>query len=637
MQQAYKLSALYQLLEDKNITDTYFLTRIGANFPIISDLFERLYQNHPNKKEAFDDLMIRVIENFKKRSETLKKSDIERAKNPNWYSSQKIVGMMLYTDRFNKNFKGLQDKIPYFKNLGINTLHLMPFLEVPEPENDGGYAVKNYRETNPKLGTMQDFETLAQELHQNEINVVMDFVLNHCADTHEWALKAKNGDKKYKEYFYFFQDRRLPDEYEKTMLEIFPDTAPGNFTWLEEQKEWVMTLFHHYQWDLNYKNPKVLVEMIDAMLFLANKGVDIFRLDAVAYMWKDIGRFNQNLPEVHLLLQIFKLCGHIAAPGVAYIAEAIVAPTEIVKYFGENNTQGDECDIAYNATFMALSWEALASQNTDLLRKSMAAVPKKPNNTTWINYARCHDDIGLGFEDQLISELGKNPLLHRLYMLEHFCDEKGTFGRGKRFMQEPNGNARLSGSMASLCGLEKAIEVNDAFQIHLALKKIHLQHAIILSLGGIPMIYSGDEIATTNFYDYLNEDDKKHDNRWLHRPIMNWSIAENLENYPIQKKVFEHLQKMISLRKETPAFEDRNDLEFIDSGNSHLLVYKKTDTKGNTVWIIANFSPYETIFPSWFIGINKKVKNLLNQETFMMQYHNFIGSYEVLWLEVDQE
>ena len=635
MQSAYQFSTIHQILEEKNITDLHFISRLEHYFPKISDLFEKLYLHHPKKEEALKKLLEILLENFDKRDHSLKKLDLERVQNPNWFSSEKIVGMMLYTDRFNENFKGVQNKIPYFKNLGINTLHLMPFLEVPEPENDGGYAVKNYRETNPKLGTMQDFENLAKELHLNEMNVVMDFVLNHCADSHEWAIKAKNGEEKYKDYFYFFKDRTLPDEFEKTMLEIFPDTAPGNFTWLEEQKEWVMTLFHNYQWDLNYKNPNVLVEMIDTLLFLANKGVDVFRLDAVAYMWKDIGRFNQNLPEVHFLLQVFKMSGQIVAPGIAYIAEAIVAPNEIIKYFGEGDAAGNECDVAYNATFMALSWEAIASQNTDLLRKSMIVVPKKPTNTTWINYARCHDDIGLGFEDYLIHELGKNPLQHRLYMLKYYCDGQENFGKGFRFMQEPNGNARLSGSMASLCGLEKAIELNDEYQINLAIKKINLQHAIILSLGGIPMIYSGDEIATLNYYDYLNEEDKKHDNRWLHRPMMNWEIAQNLESYPFQKTVFDSLKKMIEVRKNTLAFEDRNDLEWIDSGNSHLLVYKKTDKTGKNIWIIANFSPYETVFAGWFIGINKNARNILTDETFTIQYQNFIGSYTVLWLELE--
>lgn len=634
MQQAKKLQILEHILEDKKITDPHFNRRLGANFPIITSLFEQLYQHHPLKKEAHQKLIEKLIQYFDQRKESLKKRDFSRLQNPYWYTSEKIVGMMLYTDRFNSNFNGIKNKISYFKELGINTIHLMPFLEVPEPENDGGYAVKNYKNTNPKLGSLEEFELLTEELHENDINLVMDFVLNHCADTHDWAIKAKNGDPKYKDYFYFFKDRTMPDAYERTMLEIFPDTAPGNFTWLEEQQEWVMTLFHHYQWDINYKNPYVLVDMIDNMLYLANKGVDIFRLDAVAYMWKDIGRFNQNLPEVHLLLQIFKLCGQVVAPGIAYIAEAIVAPKEIIKYFGEENAQGDECDIAYNATFMALSWEALATGNTDLLRKSMRNVPQKPNNTTWINYARCHDDIGLGFEDQLIYELGKDPLQHRLFMLSHYCDEKETFGRGMRFMQEPNGNARLSGSLASLSGLEKAVEVGDEHHTKLAIKKINLQHAIILSLGGIPMIYSGDEIATTNYYNYLKEENKKNDNRWLHRPMMDWDVIENLEKHPHKKLVFNTLQKMITLRKETPAFADSNDLEYIDSGNSHLLVYKKTSKYEKSIWVIANFSSYNTQFPSWFIGENKTVKNILTGDIFKLQKQNFIENYDILWLEI---
>lgn len=635
MQQAYKLSKLYTLLNESGIKDTYFHTRIGANFPILVDLFEKLYASHPYKEEAFQTLTNYIISKFQERSASQRKNDIERSKNINWYASEQIVGMMLYTDRFNKDFKGIQNKISYFKNLGVNTLHLMPFLEVPEPENDGGYAVKNYRETNPKLGTMEDFENLTQNLHKNDMNVIVDFVLNHCSDQHEWAVKAKAGDERYKDYFYFFSDRYLPDELEKTMLEIFPDTAPGNFTYLQEQQQWVMTLFHTYQWDLNYKNPRVLVDMIDTMLFLANKGVDIFRLDAVAYMWKDVGRFNQNLPEVHTLLQIFKLCGQIVAPGVAYIAEAIVAPEEIVKYFGEGWAQGDECDIAYNATFMALTWEAIASQNTDLLRKSMHSVPKKPMNTTWINYARCHDDIGLGFDDNLIRELGKDPLQHRLYMLSYYCDEHHTWGRGKRFMQEPNGNARLSGAMASLCGLEKAMELNNEHEIQLAVKRINMQHGIILSLGGIPMIYSGDEIALTNFYEYTHEEDKKHDNRWLHRPLMKWEIAEHLDQYPIQRSVFDNLQHMITVRKNNAVFADRNDLRFIESGNSHLLVYEKRADNGKVVWGIANFSHYETLFPGWFIGMGRQVQNLLTQEKFIVQEQNFIGAYDILWLAVE--
>ena len=638
MQQAEKLSKLNAFLKEVKIIDTNFHLRLGANFPIINDLFQKLYSNSPNKDEAFEMLMRSLVRNFENRSDFQKKRDLERASSPNWYSSEKIVGMMLYVDLFNVDFKGLKDKIPYFIDLGINTVHLMPFLDVPEFENDGGYAVRNYREVNAKFGSMDDFEALVAEFQKNDMNLVMDLVLNHCANEHEWAVEGRKGHPKYKDFFYFFPDRTLPNAYEKSMVEIFPDTAPGNFTYLPENDKWVMTLFYGYQWDLNYKNPMVLVEMIDIMLFWANKGIDIFRFDAVAFMWKEIGKFNQNLPEVHFLLQLFKLSGQIVSPGVAYIAEAIVAPEEIIKYFGQGLSQGDECDIAYNANFMALSWEALATRNTNLLKKSMRAVPTKPRNTTWINYARCHDDIGFGFDDKLVTELGLDSLQHRLYILKHYCDGfNGSFALGQRFMIEhETGNARISGSMAALCGLEKALKEDNEKEIQMALKRINLQHAIILSLGGLPMIYSGDEVGLPNNYDYLNDESKKYDNRWLHRSKMNWDIIKNSkDSFSVQIKVYEQLKKIIQIRKLTPASADNNDLEYIDYENSHLLIYKKTDYKGEEIYVVSNFSEYDTFFNgSVFENLkNTKFFNLLTKQDFEVEEINFISAYDVLWLK----
>lgn len=639
MQQAEKLSKLKKILEGVKIKDNNFHLRLGANFPIISDLFEKLYAESPNKEEAFDFLLQSLVRNFEQRSALQKKRDLTRVASPNWYSSEKIVGMMLYVDLFNTDFRGLKEKIPYFLNLGVNTIHLMPFLDVPEFENDGGYAVRDYRKVNPKFGTMEDFEALVEEFQKKDMNLVMDFVLNHCASEHEWAVEGRKGHPKYKDFFYFFPDRVLPNEYEKTMGEIFPDTAPGNFTYLPEVDKWVMTLFYGYQWDLNYKNPMVLVEMIDTMFFWSNKGVDIFRFDAVAFMWKELGKYFQNLPEVHYLLQLFKLAGQIVAPGVAYIAEAIVAPEEIIKYFGQGLSQGDECDIAYNANFMALTWEALAAHNTSLLKLSMKAVPKKPRNTTWINYARCHDDIGLGFDDKLVAELGLDSLQHHLYILKHYCDGfNGSYALGQRFMMEHDtGKARISGSMAALCGLERAIKENNEKEIQLALKRINLQHAIILSLGGLPMIYSGDEIGLPNNYDYLNDVSKKYDNRWLHRSKMNWSLVDGIEqSVSVQSQVYKQLKKIIEIRKQTPAFADNNDLQYIDYVNTHLLVYKKTDTKGEEIYVIANFSEYDTFFEKNVFGLGDvseiKFYNLLTNLDVEIHEENFISAYDILWL-----
>lgn len=638
MQQAEKLSKLKKFLDEHKITDSNFQLRMGANFPIITDLFQQLYANSPYGVQAFQDLLVTLVKHFEERSSYQKKRDLDRVAHPNWYSSEKIVGMMLYVDLFNQDFNGLKEKIPYFKDLGINTIHLMPFLDVPEFENDGGYAVRDYRKVNPKFGTMEDFESLVAEFQKNDMNLVMDFVLNHCASEHEWAVEGSKGHPKYKDFFYFFPDRTLPDEYEKTMTEIFPDTAPGNFSYLPQSNQWVMTLFYGYQWDLNYKNPMVLVEMIDTMLYWSNKGIDVFRLDAVAFMWKEIGKYNQNLPEVHILLQLFKLCGQIVAPGVAYIAEAIVQPEEIIKYFGEGIAAGDECDIAYNANFMALSWEAMATRSTELIKKSMKAVPVKPRNTTWINYARCHDDIGLGFDDALVKELGLDSLAHRLYILQYFCDGfNGSAALGQRFMTEPEtGKARISGSLAALCGLEKAVSENNGNEIYLAVKRINLQHAIILSLGGLPMIYSGDEIATPNNYDYLNDKSKKYDNRWLHRSPMNWEVVAGLSSSNfVPTQVYNQLKKLIAIRKQTPAFSDDNDLQFLDCANSHLLVYQKTDQQGGIVYVIANFSEFDTVFEKNIFGTNEytELHDLITDSRIAIHQSTFISAYDVLWLK----
>jgi amylosucrase len=638
MQQAEKLSKLKKFLDKHKVSDSNFQLRMGANIPIITDLFQQLYANSPYGAEAFEELLSTLVRHFESRSAHQKKRDLERVAHPNWYSSEKIVGMMLYVDLFNQDFNGLKEKIPYFKDLGINTIHLMPFLDVPEFENDGGYAVRDYRKVNPKFGTMEDFESLVEEFQKNDMNLVMDFVLNHCASEHEWAVEGSKGHPKYKDFFYFFPDRSVPDEYEKTMTEIFPDTAPGNFSYLPESNQWVMTLFYGYQWDLNYKNPMVLVEMIDTMLYWSNKGIDIFRLDAVAFMWKEIGKYNQNLPEVHLLLQLFKLCGQVVAPGVAYIAEAIVQPEEIIKYFGEGNAAGDECDIAYNANFMALSWEAMATRSAELIKKSMKAVPAKPRNTTWINYARCHDDIGLGFDDELVQHLGFDSLAHRLYILQYFCDGfNGSAALGQRFMIEPEtGKARISGSLAALCGLEKAVSDNNGNEIYLAVKRINLQHAIILSLGGLPMIYSGDEIATPNNYSYLEDKSKKYDNRWLHRSPMNWGVVAGLSSSTMAPtQVYNQLKKLITIRKETPAFADNNDLEFLDCANSHLLVYKKTDNQGEEVYVIANFSEFDTVFEKDIFGNNNftELQDLITDSRVAIDQSTFISAYDVLWLK----
>lgn len=339
---------------------------------------------------------------------------------------------------------------------------------------------------------------------------MLDFVVNHTSDEYPWAKKALKGSARHQAYYYMYADRTIPDAFEASLPEVFPTTSPGNFTYRKEINRWVMTVFNSYQWDLNYTNPKVFLEMLSNLVSMVNSGVDVVRFDALAFLWKKIGTNSQNLPEAHMLISLFRMCLQTVAPGVIFLAEAIVAPRDIIKYFGEGNRKGNECEMAYNASLMALLWNSIATKKTLLLNKSLRNSPPKPKETTWINYVRCHDDIGLGLEDQYISELGWDPFLHRRFLLDYYCQGLDwSPAVGYKFMHNPStGDGRITGSCASLLGLEKAMHNPQQGAVEVAIKKILMLHGIILSFGGVPLIYAGDELGTLNDYSYLNDETK---------------------------------------------------------------------------------------------------------------------------------
>jgi len=377
----------------------HFYIRLGANFYAIHSLFHQLY----GEREDFEAQMLRLVEVLARhdlaRDPELRTLDSQREAQHNWFLDQQWVGMALYCDGFAGNLKNLKDKAGYFQDLGVNMVHILPIMKCPQGHSDGGYAVSDYRKVDARFGDLDDLDELAQELRKRGLLLTLDVVLNHTSNEHEWALQARQGDKTYQDYYYVFPNREIPDMFEQTMPEIFPETAPGNFTWIDGMDQWVMTVFKHYQWDLNYSNPAVFIEMLDIVLYWANHGADVLRLDAVAFLWKKIGTTCQNEREAHLLLQLMKDCCQVTAPGVLFIAEAIVAPVEVAKYFGEDAINAKECEIAYNASFMALLWDAVATRNARLLNQGLKSLPDKLERATWLNYIRCHDDIGLGFDD----------------------------------------------------------------------------------------------------------------------------------------------------------------------------------------------------------------------------------------------
>ena len=573
----------------------HFYTRLGANFYGIHSLFERLYGNRDDFAHQAQQLVETMAQQYIKRPEKLRQLDLAREKDYNWFLSQKLVGMALYCKGFAGTLQGLQERLHYFQELGINLVHVMPIMRCPEGSSDGGYAVSDFREINPEVGTLEDVQNLAAEMKKRDILLVLDVVVNHTSNKHYWATRAKAGVKKYQDYYYSFETRNIPDMFEQSMPEIFPETAPGNFTWDEEMGRWVMTVFNDYQWDLNYSNPAVFIDMLNVVLFWANQGADILRLDAVAFLWKKIGSTCQNEREAHLLLQLMKDCGQVTAPGVVFIAEAIVAPVEMVKYFGEDAVIAKECEIAYNATYMALLWDAVATKNARLLNQGIKNLPVKLERATWLNYIRSHDDIGLGFDDRDILLCDYEPARHRKFLIDYFTGKyEDSHARGLPFGQNnKTGDARISGSLASLVGLEYALETGDNKAIGDAIKLILLLHSMIMSFGGLPLLYYGDEIGTLNNDSYRDDPYKKGDTRWVHRPSIDWDKASR-RNTPgtVEYEIFSALKRMIAVRKEIGVFADFNNRELIEVENPHLFVFGRYDLQKSQekVLVVANFS-----------------------------------------------
>ncbi len=581
--------------------DNLFYTRFVANFAAIHDLYMQLYGSHPAADQAFGALVDGIVTAFRSRPAACKRRDEEKQKKGYWFLDNGITGMSLYVDRFCGNLSNLENRLDYFKELGVNLLHLMPVFESPAGESDGGYAVSDFRKVDDRFGTLDELKSLQKKMRKEKMYLMVDIVLNHTSQKHAWAQKARDGDAQYQDYFYMYDDRSIPDTFENSMPEIFPEAAPGNFTWVPGCNKWVMTVFHNYQWDLNYTNPSVLVAMLENIFFYANLGVDILRIDAPAFIWKQIGTPCQNLPEAHFLLQLIKQCVQVAAPGMALLGEAIVAPAEILKYFGTGVAAAKECDFAYNATQMALQWDALATGDIKVMYAAQELLLRKPYGTSWITYTRCHDDIGLGYNDYMIRHAGYDAYQHRNFIKNYYTGRfESSWATGALFSSNPRtGDARISGSLASLCGLEKAIDHNDNWAINTAIKKIILMQAHSFFLGGIPMLFYGDEAAYTNDYSYLNDPGKSYDNRWMHRPITDWEKNEKTQQKgTIEHSVFSATQKLIALRKKFDVMADHKNLTWITPHNRHVAVYMRSNAT-RRVYCLFNFSSEEA-FVTWY-------------------------------------
>ena len=607
-----------------------FESRLANYYDELKWLYYELYGSD---KQAFDYFCDMLKKCWLERPDYLK-HDLDEAREhvPDWYSGNDILGMMLYTECFAKNLQGVKSHLDYIQECGVSYLHLMPLLDSPEGRSDGGYAVSDFRKVRPDLGTIQDLADLSKECHSRGISVCLDFVMNHTSEDHEWAKRARKGEKEFQDRYFFFDNWEIPNQFEKNLPEVFPTTAPGNFTFCEEAGKVVMTTFYPYQWDLNYRNPTVFNDMTENMLFLCNQGVDIIRLDAVPYIWKTLGTNCRNLPQVHTLVRIMRMAAEIVCPGTLLLGEVVMEPSKVVPYFG--TVDKPECNMLYNVTTMASTWHTVATQDTRLMKHQLASVFALPKQYVFLNYLRCHDDIGWGLDYDFLRNFGVDEVAHKKFLNDYF---KGDFenspSRGETYNDAPElGDARMCGTTASLCGLESH-DKDSAIKLDVML------HAFLLTQSGIPVLYSGDEIGQLNDYTYHDDSKKAADSRYIHRGAFNWSDASKRNDSSTPEgRIFSAVKTLTSLRDSLAVFSNSADTWLIETNNDHVLGigrYYGEKTKKEKMLALFNFSGKEQIITtSENLSGTFKYKNMLTGESFITSSTGEIKleAYGFLWL-----
>lgn len=604
-----------------------FRNRYECREAELRSLYEQLY---PGQKEGFAYLIQRMYQNYVERPVPLRKIDRKREKDPGWYKGNDILGMMMYTDAFAGTLQGVKEKLDYVKSCGVNYLHMMPLLESPKGRDDGGYAVADFRKVKPELGTIEDLKELTSLCHEQGISCCLDFVMNHTSEDHAWAKAARAGDPQARSRYFFYDNWDIPNRYEETTPQVFPTTAPGNFTWLPDCNQVVMTTFYPYQWDLNYANCMVFNDMVDNMLFLTNCGIDVIRLDAVPYIWKELGTKSRNLPQVHTLVRMMRLVSEIVCPGVLLLGEVVMEPAKVLPYFG--SVDKPECHMLYNVTTMASTWNTIATKDVGLLRRQMDQVCALPKEYVFLNYLRCHDDIGWGLDYDWLKQFGIEEVPHKKY-LNDVLTGRGydSDARGELYNDDPRlGDARLCGTTASLCGLETALYENNPDKVKRAVACDLMLHAYLLIQSGIPVLYSGDEVGQLNDYSYKENPDKCADSRYLHRGKFQWEkLKKTDKTYRVSMEIFHTLRKMEEIREQHPVFNGKADVWTFDTGYSHVLgIGRYLD--GEEIRAYFNFSEYE-LDEVWMpMDEGRKYTDLLSGMT-MEAAGNHLSGYGCRW------
>lgn len=593
------------------------------------DELEWLYMELYDDRYSLNEFLNNIHDIYRYRKKELKQRDLEKQSNPDWYKKNDMLGMMMYVDLFADNLKEFESKLEYLKQSRINYIHLMPLLKSPPEKSDGGYAVSDFRVVQQNLGSMEQLEHLSQKCHECGINVCLDFVINHTSEEHEWAIKAKQCNPEYMSRYFFFDNYDIPSEYEKTVPQVFPNTAPGNFTYLEDIHKFVMTTFNSYQWDLNYGNPVVFNEMVYNLLFLANQGVDVLRIDAVPYIWKELGTTCRNHPKVHTIMRMIRMVCEIVCPSVILKGEVVMSPDKVLPYFG--TVDKPECHLLYNVTTMACTWNSLATRDTRLLKNQINMLGKLPSQYTFLNYLRCHDDIGWGLDEDALRYFGIDAGVNKKYLNDFYSGVfEGSFARGELYNCDiVTKDARVCGTTASLCGIEKAVFEDSTEQLDIAIQRDIMLHAFMFTLSGIPVIYSGDEIGQLNDYSYKDDSVKASDSRYLHRGKFNWELVKKIEDKnSLQSRLYNSIKKLDEIRSSHDIFNSNAHIHTIENDDIALLIIVRSLKEKNMIAIF-NFSEYgKTVH----LDMENNYTNLLNGENVNIDNIPILP-YGYVWLE----
>lgn len=614
-----------KMVKNVNNTEKIFAQRMEKHQDELRWLYMELYGNDA----MYAELCEQMHDYYLKRSTELKKRDIKKEKNPDWFKEKEMLGMMLYIDNFAGNLKGVEKKLAYLKECNVNCLHLMPFLDTPKGKSDGGYAVADFRKVRPDLGTMKDLARLTEKCHENGMNVCMDFVMNHTSEEHEWAKRARAGEGEYMSRYFFYDNSDIPARYEETVPQVFPTTAPGNFTWLPEIGHYVLTTFYPYQWDLNYRNPRVFNEMMYNFLFLANQGMDIIRIDAVPYIWKELGTSCRNLKEVHTIVRMMRMIAEIVCPSVILLGEVVMEPEKVVPYFG--TVEKPECHMLYNVTTMATTWNSIATRDIRLLKKQMDIVSRLPKQYTFLNYLRCHDDIGWGLDFDTMKQWGMEEPSHKRYLNDYFTGKiADSISRGELYNDDPvTQDARFCGTTASMCGIEAAGFEGNAEKMQVGIQEDLMLHAYMLTQSGIPMLYSGDELGQVNDYSYKDDAEKASDSRYLHRGAFLWELADKRKDLStVQGQLFQMLNRLEQIRRQENVFSQEAEVYTYDVHNDSILGILR-EYKGERFIALFNFSENEQTAWMQEEGI---FRNLVNGEIVEVK-DPVLKGYEFVWMK----